>query len=90
MLRSIANLLSHHAPTPERQAASALNELRMELFQAEQRALDAELHVDYYRARLAFLEGVSKNGIEHMSDQRKGQRDTPESLRPGLKLTAAQ
>jgi hypothetical protein len=55
MLRWIANWALNHAPSPEKQAERALNELRMELYQAEQRVLDAQMHADYYRARLTFL-----------------------------------
>ena len=36
MMRWLANWASQHAPTPEKQAERALNNLRMELFQAEQ------------------------------------------------------
>ncbi|WP_429293470.1 hypothetical protein [Paraburkholderia sp. CI3] len=61
----------------------------MELFQAEKQVLDAQLRADYYRARLTFLEEVVKKGIEQVSDQRKGQQEPPQALRPGLKLTAA-
>lgn len=90
MLRWIANWAAHHAPTPEKQAERALNDLRMELFQAEQRVMDAEMHADYYRARLSFLEQVAKKGIEQVFDERKEQQDASHPLRPGLKLTAAQ
>jgi hypothetical protein len=90
MLRWLANLISHHAPTPEKQAERALNDLRMELFQAEQHVLDAQLRADYYRARLTFLEEVTKKGIEQVSDQRKSHEEGVQPLRPGLKLTAAQ
>ena len=54
MLRWIANWAARYAPTVEQQAQKALPELRLELFQAEQRILDAQVHADYYRARLAF------------------------------------
>jgi hypothetical protein len=90
MLRWLANWASHHAPTPEKQAERALNELRMELFQAEQHVLDAQLRADYYRARLTFLEEVTRKGIEQVSDDRKNHQEPSPSLRPGLKLTAAQ
>ncbi|REG49563.1 hypothetical protein B0G80_5943 [Paraburkholderia sp. BL6669N2] len=90
MLRWLANWALRHAPTPEKQAERALNDLRMELFQAEQHVLDAQLRADYYRARLAFLEEVTRKGIEQVSDERKGQQDPSPTLRPGLKLTAAQ
>ena len=60
MLRWIANWAVHHAVTPEKQAEKALPQLRLELYQAEQRILDAQMHADYYRARLAFCEEVIK------------------------------
>lgn len=90
MLRWLANMIAHHAPTPEKQAERALNDLRMELFQAEQHVLDAQLRADYYRAQLTFLEEVTRMGIEQVSDHRKGQQESPQALRPGLKLTSAQ
>nr|WP_296223557.1 hypothetical protein [Ralstonia sp. UBA689] len=60
----------------------------MELYQAEQRVLDAQMHADYYRARLTFLEEVVKKGIERVSDQRKGKQESAHALRAGLKFTA--
>ena len=90
MLRWIANWVAHNALTPEKQAERALRELRLELFQAEQRILDAQMHADYYRARLAFCEEVIKNGIEQVADRRKGQQETSQVLPPGPKLTVAQ
>ncbi|MEM5342928.1 hypothetical protein [Paraburkholderia azotifigens] len=92
MLNWLANLISHHAPTPEKQAERALSELRMGLFQAEQRVLDALLQADYYRSRIAFCEQVAKAGIEQVSDRRKSppQEVAIDTLRPSLKLTAAQ
>ena len=88
MLRWIANWAGSHAPTPEKQAERALSELRMELFQAEQRVMDAQMHADYYRARITFLEDVVKKGIERVSDQRKGKQESAHALRAGLKFTA--
>jgi hypothetical protein len=90
MLKWLANWAVHNALTPEKQAERALRQLRLELFQAEQRILDAQLHADYYRARLAFCEDVIKNGIEQVADQRKGQQENSQAPRPGLKLTATQ
>ncbi len=90
MLRWLANRVSHHAPTPEKQAERALNDLRMELFQAEQQVLDSQLRVDYFRARLTFLEEVASKGIEQVSDERKGLQELSPALRSGLKLTATQ
>lgn len=88
MLRWIAKWAVNHAPSPEKQAERALSELRMELYQAEQRVLDAQMHADYYRARLVFLEEVVKKGIERVSDQRKGKQESAHALRAGLKFTA--
>jgi hypothetical protein len=80
----------YNALTPEKQAERALRQLRLELFHAKQRILDAQIHADYFRARLAFCEEVIRNGIEQVADQRKGQLETAQASRPGLKLTAAQ
>ncbi|KAE8754663.1 hypothetical protein PQR70_42845 [Paraburkholderia madseniana] len=90
MLRWIASWAVRNALTPEKQAEKALRELRLELFQAEQRILDAQMHADYYRARLAFCEAVLKSGIEQVSDQRKEPQTGWQALRTGPKLTAAQ
>jgi len=86
MLRWIANWAARYAPTVEQQAQKALPELRLELFQAEQRILDAQVHADYYRARLAFCESVLKNGIEQVSDKRKEPETAVATLRSGPKL----
>lgn len=85
----LANLISHNAPTPEKHAKRSLNDLRMELYQSEQHLLEAQLRIDYYRARIAFVEEVTNKGIEQASDQRKGQQEVSRGLRPGLRLTAA-
>jgi hypothetical protein len=91
MLRQIASWAARHAPTPEKQAERALNELRMELFRAEQLVLDAQLRAEYYRTRLIFLEEVTTKGIEAVSDQRKGpQQGALHLSAPGPRLTAAQ
>ncbi|SEJ79085.1 hypothetical protein [Paraburkholderia diazotrophica] len=90
MLMWIANWAARHAPTPEKQAGRAVDELRMELFRAEQQVLDAQLRAEYYRSRLIFLEDVTRKGIEAVSDQRKGQQDVSLPTRPGPRLTAAQ
>ncbi|HEY4072010.1 MAG TPA: hypothetical protein VGM52_02800 [Herbaspirillum sp.] len=87
MLRWIEKWALHCAPNPEKQAEHGLRELRLELFQAEQRVLDAQMHAAYYRARLVFFEEVVKMGIEHVADQRRGQRETLQALRTGPKLT---
>jgi hypothetical protein len=86
MLRWLASWAARYAPTVEQQAQKALPELRMELFQAEQRILDAQVHADYYRSRLVFCESVLKNGIEQVSDLRR----EPQTPRTGPKLTTAQ
>ncbi|MEM5434408.1 hypothetical protein [Paraburkholderia diazotrophica] len=90
MLMWIANWAARHAPTPEKQAERAVDELRMELFRAEQQVIDAQLRAEYYRSRLIFLEDVTRKGIEAVSDQRKGQQDVSLPTRPGPRLTAAQ
>ena len=91
MLRWLSNLIAHNAPTPEKQAERTLGELRMALFQSEQRVLDAQLQAEYYRTRISFCEEVMKTGIERVSDQRKRQRETPpHELRSNLKLTTSQ
>jgi hypothetical protein len=90
MLRWISNWAVRKIPAPEKQAENALRELRLELFHAEQRILDAQMHADYFRARLTFCEAVLKNGIEQVSDRRKEQHTGWHALRTGPKLTAAQ
>lgn len=90
MLRLLANLIAHHPPTPEKQAERALRVLRMELFLAEQQVIDAQMRAEYYRVRLAFLEGVKRTGIERVSDQRKNRLEERElSVGPRLQLEAA-
>ena len=87
MWRLLASLIAHQAPTPEKQAEREVKNLRMDLFQAEQQVMHAQMHVDYYRARLAFMEDVARKGIEQVSDQRKVRREERETtVRPGLKL----
>jgi hypothetical protein len=91
MLQWITSWAVPNAPIPEKRAEKALRELRFELYQAEQRILDAQMHADYYRARLAFCEAVLKSGIEQVSDQRKEPQKGWQALRIGpTKLTAAQ
>ena len=91
MLHWLSNLIAHNAATPEKQAERALGELRMALFHAEQRVLDAQLQAEYYRMRITFCEAVLKAGIEQVSDQRKGLEETVmHELRPNLKLTTSQ
>jgi len=87
----IVNWPVRYMHTPEKQAEKAMDELRLQLFQAEQRVLDAQMQVDYYRARLAFFEHVARLGIERVSDLRNGQRDSPQTVPTGSnKLTALQ
>jgi hypothetical protein len=87
MLRWIENWAFRYAPNPEKQAEHSLRELRLELFQAEQRVIDAQMHAAYYRVRLSFCEDVMRMGIEQVADQRRGQREAPQALRTGPKLT---
>lgn len=90
MLQWLANWASRHAPTPEKHAERALNELRMALFQAEQRVLDAQMHAAYYRSRITFCEQVLQSGIEQVSDQRKDPTDGARTAPPpSLKVAAA-
>jgi len=90
MLRWIANWAARYAPTPEKHAERALSELRMALFQAEQRVLDAQMHAAYYRSRITFCEQVLKSGIEQVSDLRKDQTDIVPAAPPSLKVASAQ
>src|SRR5471030_1798712 len=88
----ILNWPVRYLHTPEKHAEKAMHELRLQLFQAEQRVLDAQMQVDYYRARLAFFENVARMGIERVSDLRNGPREhSPQALPAGPnKLTALQ
>jgi hypothetical protein len=65
-------------------------ELRMALYQAEQRILDAQVQAEDYRARLAFCESVLKNGIDQVSDQRRDPRPAGSAVKLGPTLTAAE
>ena len=87
MLRWMENWALRCVSSPEKQAENGLRELRLELFQAEQRVLDAQMHAAYYRMRLSFFEDVIEKGIEKVADQRRGQREMPQALRTGSKLT---
>ncbi|WP_321856719.1 hypothetical protein [Paraburkholderia tropica] len=73
MLRWILTWAARHAPTPQKLAERSLSELRMSLFQAEQRVLDAQFQANYYRTRIAFYEDVLNRGIEQVSAERKEQ-----------------
>jgi hypothetical protein len=90
MLQWLIRWASRQSAAPERLAERALHDLRMELYQAEQRVLDAQMQADYYRTRIAFCEEVLKKGIEQVSDDRREQHEVSPHVRPGLKLSAAQ
>jgi hypothetical protein len=89
MWRWIESCALRCVSSPEKLAEDGLRELRLELFQAEQRVLDAQMHAAYYRMRLAFFDDVIAKGIEQVADQRRGQREMPEALRTGSRLTDA-
>lgn len=65
----LANLFN--APTPERIAARELQNMRLALYQAERRLLEAQMQVDYYRGMVGFLEDVSTTGVEQVVDKRR-------------------
>lgn len=67
----------------------AMPELRMALFQAEQRILDAQVQAEYYRSRLTFCESVLQNGIEQVSDSRRDPQPTAPASKLGPMLTTA-
>jgi len=67
-MRSLANLFS--PPTPEKIAEKELQDMRLTLFQAERRLLEAQMQVDYYRNMIAFLEEVGTCGVEGVADRR--------------------
>jgi hypothetical protein len=89
MLQWLAKWASRHAPTPEKHAERALNDLRMALFQAEQRVLDAQMHAAYYRSRITFCEQVLQSGIEQVCDQRNDTTEAARAAPPNLKVAAA-
>ncbi|WP_043422481.1 hypothetical protein [Cupriavidus basilensis] len=68
-MRSLADMFS--PPTPEKIAARELQQMRLTLFQAERRLLEAQMQVDYYRDLVAFLEEVSASGVESVVDKRR-------------------
>nr|WP_315592066.1 hypothetical protein [uncultured Cupriavidus sp.] len=77
-MRSLANLFS--PPTPEKIAEKELQDMRLTLFQAERRLLEAQMQVDYYRNMISFLEEVGATGVEGVADRRfatSAQSDTP-------------
>ncbi|MFC4433685.1 hypothetical protein [Cupriavidus respiraculi] len=63
------NLIS--APTPERIAAREVQNMRLALYQAERRLLEAQMQVDYYRGLVGFLEDVATTGVENVVDKRR-------------------
>lgn len=67
-MRSLANLFS--PPTPEKIAEKELQDMRLTLFQAERRLLEAQMQVEYYRNMIAFLEEVGATGVEGVADRR--------------------
>lgn len=71
-------------PTPEKKAEQELKALRLELFYAEQRLLEAQMHAAFSRTRLAFFQEVMDAGIEHVASQRNVQWESP---RAGHTLT---
>ncbi|WP_432262558.1 hypothetical protein [Cupriavidus sp. TMH.W2] len=68
-MRRLANLFS--PPTPEKIAERELQDMRLTLFQAERRLLEAQMQVAYYRDMVAFLEDVSARGVENVVDKRR-------------------
>ncbi|CAG9171513.1 hypothetical protein [Cupriavidus pampae] len=68
-MRSLANLFS--PPTPEKIAEKELQDMRLTLFQAERRLLEAQMQVDYYRNMISFLEEVGTSGVEGVADRRR-------------------
>ncbi len=68
-MRWLANLFS--PPTPEKIAERELQDMRLTLFQAERRLLEAQMQVAYYRDMVAFLEDVATKGVEDVVDKRR-------------------
>jgi hypothetical protein len=89
MLQWILTWASRHAPTPQKHAERALAELRMALFQSEQRVLDAQFQASYYRTRIAFYEEVVNKGIEQVSDRRKEEDAPARASSPSLKVAGS-
>ncbi|WP_454726037.1 MULTISPECIES: hypothetical protein [Cupriavidus] len=79
-MRSLADMFS--PPTPEKIAARELQQMRLTLFQAERRLLEAQMQVDYYRDLVAFLEDVSATGVESVVDKRRAPGSAEPSLAP--------
>ena len=74
-MRLFANLFSQ--PTPEKIAARELENMRLTLFQAERRLLEAQMQVDYCRDVIAFLEDVAATGVEGVVDKRRAAARPP-------------
>ncbi|MFS8974620.1 hypothetical protein [Cupriavidus necator] len=68
-MRWLANMFS--PPTPEKIAERELQDMRLTLFQAERRLLEAQMQVAYYRDMVAFLEDVAAKGVEDVVDKRR-------------------
>ncbi|AKJ68701.1 hypothetical protein PATSB16_28010 [Pandoraea thiooxydans] len=66
-----------NSPAPEKLAEKELQEMRLTLFQAERRLLEAQLQVDYYRNLIGFLEEVSTVGVESVADKQKAAPQAP-------------
>ncbi|CAG2134579.1 hypothetical protein [Cupriavidus plantarum] len=84
-MRSLANLFS--PPTPEKIAEKELQDMRLTLFQAERRLLEAQMQVDYYRNMISFLEEVGTSGVEGVADRRRAATEPteqPTRVSPGL------
>ncbi|AOY96630.1 hypothetical protein BKK79_34480 [Cupriavidus sp. USMAA2-4] len=83
-MRLFANLFSQ--PTPEKIAARELENMRLTLFQAERRLLEAQMQVDYYRDVIAFLEDVAATGVEGVVDKRRAAARPAAETAPGARL----
>ncbi|MGO4303582.1 hypothetical protein [Cupriavidus sp. RAF12] len=81
-MRSLANLFS--PPTPEKIAEKELQDMRLTLFQAERRLLEAQMQVDYYRNMIAFLEEVGATGVEGVADKRRAAAASVDAPTPAL------
>ena len=86
-MRLLANLFC--PPNPEKIAEKELEGMRMTLFNAERRLLEAQMQVAYYRDLVAFLEDVSAKGVEDVVDMRRATADMEHPTRaprltPGL------
>ena len=68
MLKWLIRWASHQSAVPEKLAERALHELRMELYRAEQRILDAHMQADYYRTRIVFCEEILCAGGSSAND----------------------